>query len=312
MPQIDLHYHLQDFMPEKHMPLWVVPIPAGKHHARCFHDHFHSELVIILSGSGEHLLNGKSTPVSAGDVLLIHPGVIHAYDKTSNLELVNIIYDAKRLYLPVLDGYSLPLFKCFFPENSEDISCSALPLMHLEKDELKKAADMINEMNRELKGNHSGNNLLSLALLMQLVVMLCRNGERAVKKSASPFRIGEIISFLKMNYHTGISIKALAKRSNMSTRNFFLIFKKTTGSTPIKYLINLRVMHAAELLLHTDLNMTEIAQECGFSDSNYFCRKFRETTGIPPRQFRLSAAKKNGFTETPPGLFKLKANTLLQ
>ena len=298
MPQIDLHYHLQDFMPPRRMPLWVVPIPAGKHHARCFHDHFHSELVIILSGSGEHLLNGKNTPVSAGDVLLIHPGVIHAYDKTSDLELVNIIYDANQLYLPVLDGYSLVLFKCFFPENSEDISNSSPVLMHLEKDELKKAADIISEMNRELKENRSGNNLLSLALLMQLIVMLCRTGERTVKKSAPPFRIGEIISFLKTNYHTDISIKDLAKRSNMSTRNFFLIFKKTTGATPIQYLINLRVMHASELLLHTNLNMTEIAQECGFSDSNYFCRKFREVIGIPPRKFRMSAAKKNILQET--------------
>ena len=95
------------------MPLWVVPIPAGKHHARSFHDHFHSELVIILSGTGEHLLNGEKRSVSAGDVLLIHPGVIHGYDKTADMELVNILYDAKRLYLPVLDGYSLFLSLCY-------------------------------------------------------------------------------------------------------------------------------------------------------------------------------------------------------
>ena len=293
MPTIDLHYHLQDFMPEKRMPLWVVPIPAGKHHARSFHDHFHSELVIILSGTGEHLLNGEKRSVSAGDVLLIHPGVIHGYDKTADMELVNILYDAKRLYLPVLDGYSLPLFRLFFPEDPRRVSCSALPLMHLEKDELKKAANIINEMNRELNENRSGNNLLSLALLMQIIVILCRAGEHSVKKSASPFRIGKSISYLKTHYHTGISVKDLAKQANMSTRNFFLIFKKTTGCTPIQFLINLRITHASELLLHTNLNMTEIAQECGFSDSNYFCRKFRETTGMSPQKFRKSALNKS-------------------
>lgn len=294
MPQVDLHYHLQDFMPQKHMPLWVVPIFAGKHHARSFHDHFHSELVIILSGTGEHLLNGETKSVTAGDVLLIHPGVIHAYDKTSDLALVNIIYDAKQLYLPVLDGYSLPLFKLFFPENPGDVSCSALPLLHLEKDELNKAANIINEMNRELKENRSGNNLLSLALLMQIIVILCRAGEHSVKKSDPPFRIGKSISYLKTHYHTAVSIKELAKQANMSMRNFFLIFKKTTGCTPIQYLINLRITHASELLLHTNLNITEIAQECGFSDSNYFCRKFREITGTPPQKFRKSTLNKNG------------------
>jgi transcriptional regulator GlxA family with amidase domain len=48
-------------------------------------------------------------------------------------------------------------------------------------------------------------------------------------------------------------------------------------------------MHASELLQHTELSMTEIASKCGFSDSNYFCRKFREMTGKSPRKFREEA-----------------------
>ena len=284
-----LHYYLQNFMPEKRMPLWVVHIPAGEHHARCFHDHFHSELVIVLGGSGEHLMNGESSASSKGDVLLIHPGVVHGSDKTDDLELVNIIYDSQKLYLPVLDGYNLPLFHSFFPDAKEDFKGSVFPLLHLEAADLEQISLMIRQMDMELRENRSGNGLFSLALLMQIIVMLCRHGGSELKQDEPPFRIGEVIGYLNTHYHTGIIIDDLAHKVNMSRRNFFLIFKKTTGCTPIQYLIRLRIMHASELLQHTELSVTEIASKCGFSDSNYFCRRFRENTGLSPRQFRKNS-----------------------
>ena len=294
------HYHLLDFMPEKRMPLWVVHIPEGKHNARCFHDHFHSELVIVLSGQGEHLLNGETIPISAGDILLIHPGIVHGYDKTADLELVNIIYDAGRLYLPVLDGYALPLFRHFFPDKKETVFCSPSPLLHLKKEALSQISVLIRQMDQDLQTNASGNALYCLALLMQIIVILCRNEEKTDKTNTSPFRIGEIISYLNTHYSSDILIDDLARKVNMSKRNFFLIFKKTTGCTPIRYLIRLRVMRASELLRHSQLSIAEIASRCGFADSNYFCRKFREITGVPPRKFRNAAADKSSCKTSMP------------
>ena len=42
-----------------------------------------------------------------------------------------------------------------------------------------------------------------------------------------------------------------------------------------------------ELLLYTELRIGDIAAQCGFSDSNYFCKTFRAQTGVSPRQSRL-------------------------
>jgi transcriptional regulator GlxA family with amidase domain len=49
-----------------------------------------------------------------------------------------------------------------------------------------------------------------------------------------------------------------------------------------------RLQRAAEMLVHSNLTVSEIAQECGFYDSNYLCRIFREDMKTSPRQFRLS------------------------
>ena len=268
------------------MPLWVVFVPAGKHHTRSFHDHCHSELVIVLGGSGEHLLNGKAVSISAGDVLLIHPENVHAYDKTSDLELVNILYDAEKLYLPVADGYVLPLFRKIFPEDKADSLCTAAPLIHLEKEVLEQVSSLIKELDSELRKNHSASGLLSLALLMQLIVKLGRAGGEVSISSEPPTRIGESIVYLNTHYSNRILIDELAHLVHMSKRNFFLLFKQTAGCTPIQYLLRVRTMHAARLLTDSQLSIADIAEKCGFSDSNYFCRKFRENTGLSPRQFR--------------------------
>jgi AraC-like DNA-binding protein len=48
-----------------------------------------------------------------------------------------------------------------------------------------------------------------------------------------------------------------------------------------------RINRACSLLRHTDKQITEIAFEVGFNDSNYFTRQFRKTTGLAPRDYRM-------------------------
>ena len=59
------------------------------------------------------------------------------------------------------------------------------------------------------------------------------------------------------------------------------------GETFGGHLMKIRLRHARELLLSTDKSLTEIAQECGFCDSNYLCLVFRKKYGLPPHQYRL-------------------------
>ena len=54
----------------------------------------------------------------------------------------------------------------------------------------------------------------------------------------------------------------------------------------MRYLLNLRIRRAKELLWNEELEITEIAGMCGFQDENYFSRIFREETGRSPSQWR--------------------------
>lgn len=285
------NYKLATHVSKEKIPLGVLYRTT---HSRCeFHDHNFSEIVLILQGSATHCFEGQRLTVRAGDVLLLHPENIHAYDDFKDMILVNVIYDSQKLYLPVVDGYRLPMYRTFVPENIRHVKCCAEPIMHLEGENMKKVSELIKRMHDELKNDLPGGQLCSIALLIELIITLCRFYKESERPHEIPQQIGEILNYMKKNYNKDIKIDALAKKVNMSRRNFFLVFKKITGLTPIQYLIRLRIANASEKLLNTDKSIADIAYECGFADSNYFCRKFHEINKFSPRNFRISMRCKN-------------------
>jgi AraC-like DNA-binding protein len=289
---IDYHSSLMQFIAFDKLPLWVVRIAEGKHPERKLHNHEYSEIVFILKGNALHITEKGSAPIEAGDILVIHPGQVHAYDKTGNMELVNIIYDQRKLPVPFLDAYSLPLFKHFFTNDIKS-SKEALPqaVINLKGKDLKYISSLIERLEDELKNLKPGNFFYSLTIFMEIVAYICRLNSNELPEYHSHFLIGNAVSFMKNNFDKAVSIEKLAYSAKMSERNFFRLFRNTVGCTPINYLLRIRLHHASEMLGNTDKSINEIALACGFYDSNYFCRKFKEIHKVTPRQFRLKMKK---------------------
>ena len=91
---------------------------------------------------------------------------------------------------------------------------------------------------------------------------------------------------MRRNVAQAISLEELVTISGMSRTNYIRMFESAMGTPPIKYLIELRIEEAGRLLRSTDLSITDIALDVGFSDSNYFSRRFRKTHGQSPREYR--------------------------
>ena len=94
--------------------------------------------------------------------------------------------------------------------------------------------------------------------------------------------------FRSENYHNDITMAATAELFNMSESSLSKKFKAFTGFRFREYLINVRTHAAADLFVNTSLSITEIADKCGFADSNTMGGTFKKIMGEAPGSYRKS------------------------
>jgi AraC-like DNA-binding protein len=253
-------------------------------------DHYHDfcELVLVLSGRGRHVLEGESFPVAAGNVFVVQGQQVHSFRDRDGLVLVNVMYDPLRLPLPAgllrrLPGYSAlfmlePTFRSAHQFSSR---------LQLNREDLGVAEALADRIEQESADAHAGHEAVLLGLLMELMVFLSRRyGESDVRESRALLEMGRLISALEQRYREPWTLEELARFARLSRTRLLRVFRQATGKSPIDYLIGLRIEAAKRLLRQSDLNMTDIALETGFGDSNYFARQFRLVTGRTPTAFR--------------------------
>ncbi|MCB7318012.1 response regulator transcription factor [Lacrimispora sp. 210928-DFI.3.58] len=99
----------------------------------------------------------------------------------------------------------------------------------------------------------------------------------------------KVVDFLELNYMRRLSQQECADYFHMNKDYLSRAFKKHTGIGMAKYLNNIRIRKAQELLKSTDLQVMEIADQVGYFDSKYFSRQFKLATGMTPAQYRQEA-----------------------
>ena len=94
------------------------------------------------------------------------------------------------------------------------------------------------------------------------------------------------IQYFNENYNKEINVADYAAMQNMSTCWFIRTFKNVTGTTPMQYILSLRITNAQSLLETTDYNITEISNIVGYDNPLYFSRLFKKQKGISPSEYR--------------------------
>ena len=95
-----------------------------------------------------------------------------------------------------------------------------------------------------------------------------------------------MLEYLYQNFSGKITLQQIADAANISKNEALRCFRKGMGCSPIEYLIRYRMEKAKELLIATDLTVTEIALSSGFETVSYFDRAFKKAFGTTPKAFR--------------------------
>jgi AraC family L-rhamnose operon transcriptional activator RhaR/AraC family L-rhamnose operon regulatory protein RhaS len=206
----------------------------------------------------------------------------------NGLALANILFDSKALQMSQWDVRALSGFHALFAlepvlRNQQKFNSR----LHLSEKHLRQVNEMIQTLQRETGARNPGYRVMAEGLFMQLTVFLSRcYSDKPSSESHDLLRLGDAIACIETRFSEKITLDDLAKKAQFSKRHFQRIFQECMGCSPIDHLLNIRIQKAADLLRHSDRTITDIAFDCGFTDSNYFTRQFRKTTEHSPSEYR--------------------------
>ena len=109
---------------------------------------------------------------------------------------------------------------------------------------------------------------------------------------SSTLAIDEVISYLRDNYKEKITIDELSFLFGTNRSTLCKEFKNATGSTLTSFVMQKRINEAINRVVTTDMSFTEIAEELNFDSIHYFTRFFKKMTGLAPKEYRKTHAKR--------------------
>ena len=102
------------------------------------------------------------------------------------------------------------------------------------------------------------------------------------------WRVERAVRFMRQNLGTSMRIEDLAESIGSTVQQLERSFRRHAKKLPLALWRDMRLQHSRWRLLNTTRSVTEIAFECGFSDSSHFSRWFKKEFGEPPQRYRRS------------------------
>ena len=239
--------------------------------------HFHEtyEIYYLIDGKRRYVIEDKIYDIYPGDMILIPEMVTHKVWNSPDTQSDE--YHARFLLTPKKEDIPEIFLPCFDTH-----------YYHLTKDEKKVIVNCFEDLQQNQKKDEY-TAYYNQANLIKILHTLAKSKASANLQSdftPTDIRMQKAATYIKEHCSEPISLERLATQYSFTKEYFSTIFKETTGFGFNEYLNQMRIAKSITLLTTTSLSITEISNQCGFNDSNYFSAVFKKIIGMPPQKFR--------------------------
>lgn len=243
----------------------------------------------MVSGKGNHLVASHVYPLSAGDVFVINGDIEHAFQDVDQLIIINLMFEAGTPFfetpsLRMLSGYQA-MFKV---EPIARQTGEYRAKLTLDDEQLPQIAQLIEAIRIEYQHGESGFETMLTSLMQQLVITLARMYQQQTHDlPKTTLALSRALIFIEQHFADGsIHSGDIAQAAFVSQRQLERLFKQFLNTSPNLYLREMQLNYGRDLLSNEPgMSIQQISELCGFSDSNYFSKCFKQKFGQSPRQY---------------------------
>ncbi|MBS1600781.1 MAG: helix-turn-helix domain-containing protein [Bacteroidetes bacterium] len=240
------------------------------------HRHDYEEIIIVSKGNPQHFIDFNKETITPPIVIYVAQGKIHQFLPDTKTEGWAIRYKTEFIPESRFHFYSNFLDNINYPFESAECTSKLDTMCALMLDEYKLAhPDFI----------------MIKHLLLALLSKLEQEGKNRFRQESNSNNT-QLISFnnflkiVEANYKRPEGVEFYADKMNMSVRNLNLICHSIFNMSVSEIVETRKLIEARQLLLNTDLSISEIGYELGYNEKAYFTRVFSKKTGLTPTEFR--------------------------
>ena len=222
------------------------------------------ELELPIGDGGTSYIDSESAPVTESLIICAKPGQL------------------RHTRLP---------FKCYFIHMIVKDEALDAHLMKLPSYIRVKDTAPIERLFREIADIYAVRGRLDALLLesrlLELIYLLSEHIRESAPSTGKSNKevIERVVARIKSDPTADLSLERVAEYASFSPIHFHNCFKRSTGKTLREFVEEERLLRACELLVSTDMTLSEIAYASGFSSQAYFSAVFKKRKGIPPREY---------------------------
>lgn len=254
------------------------------------HLHNYIELSYVWLGTCRQVINGKEVILAEGDVCILDTKAIHALEAAGEADIIiNVLMRKEFFNYAFLNRMTQQGILAEFLMNAVTKSQNSKHYLVFRSSGNKKIRDIISDLICEYDTEEIGKREVleshMVILFTQLLRIYHAHSAEQEELGGESSKLLQVLEYLEKHYDN-CNLNSAAKTFGFNPQYLTMFLKEKTGRSFVEHLQEQKLNKAKILLAGTNISVSEIITQCGYSNENFFYQKFKKSTGYTPGKYR--------------------------
>lgn len=285
-------YSLHNFSsPERKSQQFQVEVFDANRHFSVKYPHRHDffEVLYLLKGSGLHVIDANKYEINPPCIFFMSPGQAHKLELSNDIEGYIFIFTSDFYLLNRSNQNTLIEFPFFYTIHQDNP-----PLLLENENDIHFLESLFRQSIAEIRDAGESNTEM-LRSILDLILTTCaaryQVTENLLNKGKGQILVKRFFHLVEENHQKNLSMSDYSGMIGVTPNHLTQTVKLLTGKTSSQIIKAKQLLEIKRLLVHTNLSVSEIANQLNFEDQSYFTKFFKRETGFTPIQFRSDSFK---------------------